>query len=144
MNEVSMRIMELAQQGFFCSQILLLLALEAEGKENPELIRSMGGLAGGLGFCGKTCGTLTGGACLLSYYGGKGTEEEMNDDRLIGMIIELVHWFEANIAAKYGTCDCKDILGGDATNRAKICPKIVEDTYNKVREILLDNGYEII
>ena len=54
------RMRELKQQGFFCSQILMTLGLELQGKENPELIRAMNGLAGGLGFTGETCGALDG------------------------------------------------------------------------------------
>ncbi|NLT17733.1 MAG: C_GCAxxG_C_C family protein, partial [Clostridiales bacterium] len=79
MDDFLMRLMELSSQGFFCSQILLMLRLEAEGKQNPDLVRALGGLAGGLGFSGKTCGALTGGACLIAYYAGKGAPDERAD-----------------------------------------------------------------
>ena len=71
------RMLELSGQGFYCAQILLILALEAEGKENPDLVRAMSGLNGGLGFSGNVCGALTGGCCLLGYFCGKGEAEEM-------------------------------------------------------------------
>ena len=61
-----LKMLELSGQGFHCSQILLFLGLEAQGKSNPDLIRAMSGLAGGVGFCGDTCGALTGGACLIA------------------------------------------------------------------------------
>ena len=51
------RMLELSGQGYFCAQILMILALESEGKEDPDLIRAVGGLNGGLGFSGRTCGT---------------------------------------------------------------------------------------
>jgi hypothetical protein len=32
------RMTELKQQGFFCSQILIILGLEMQGKSNPDLV----------------------------------------------------------------------------------------------------------
>ena len=43
------RMAQLHLQGFHCAQILLLLGLEHQGKENPDLIRAMDGLSGGRG-----------------------------------------------------------------------------------------------
>ena len=72
------RMLELSGQGFYCAQILMILALESEEKEDPDLIRAMGGLNGGLGFSGRVCGALTGGCCFLSYFLGKGEAEELD------------------------------------------------------------------
>ena len=47
------RMMELAQQGFHCSEILLFTGLEAQGKSNPDVIRAVSSLAGGIGFFGR-------------------------------------------------------------------------------------------
>ena len=38
------RMLELSGQGFYCAQILMILALESEEKEDPDLVRAMGGL----------------------------------------------------------------------------------------------------
>ena len=57
-----LRMLKLASQGFHCSQILILMGLDAQGKQNADLVRAMEGLAGGVGFCGDICGALTGGA----------------------------------------------------------------------------------
>ena len=35
------RMLELSGKGYYCAQILLILALESEGKEDPDLIRAM-------------------------------------------------------------------------------------------------------
>ena len=67
MNDEMIRMIQLAGQGFHCSQILLTMGLEAQGKSNPDLIRAMAGLAGGLGFSGDTCGALTGGSCCWGF-----------------------------------------------------------------------------
>ncbi|WMT83604.1 C-GCAxxG-C-C family protein [Terrisporobacter mayombei] len=50
------------------------IILDLEGKENPDLIRAMGGLIGGLGFNQKICGALTGGVCILGYFASKGED----------------------------------------------------------------------
>ena len=52
----------LRNQGFYCSQIIILQGLALMGKSNPDLVRSTGALAGGLGFSGELCGSLSGGA----------------------------------------------------------------------------------
>ena len=38
------RMLELSGQGFYCARILMILALESEEKEDPDLIRAMGGI----------------------------------------------------------------------------------------------------
>ena len=54
------RIMELGSMGYHCSQIIMIMTLETIGEENPQLVKAMGGLGGGIGYCGDTCGCLTG------------------------------------------------------------------------------------
>ena len=143
MNDTFMRMLELSQAGFYCSQILLILALEAQEKENPDLIRAMSGLIGGMGFSGKTCGALTGGTCLLGLYAGKGCVEEMEDSRLNDMVKELVTWFEQECCAPYDSMDCFAILENNPANRQVRCPQLVLNTLAKAEEILAANGYSL-
>lgn len=142
MTDEMMRMIELAQQGFHCSQILLQLGLEAQGKTDPDLIRAMGGLAGGLGFSGDVCGTLTGGACLLGLYAGKGSPQEDEDPRLNLMIGELVEWFSAEFGERFGGIVCRVILGDDAGNRTTRCPSLVVSVLEKVKALLAENGLD--
>ncbi len=141
MADENMRIMQLQMQGFNCSQILLTLGLEQQGKSNPDLVRAMTGLAGGLGFTGKICGVLTGAVCLLSLYAGRGELEEQEDRQLNIMIEELVIWFEEKFGKEYGGIDCQTILNDDPWNRKLRCPTMVIETYAMVKELLADNGY---
>ncbi len=143
MNNDFFRMVEIAQEDFNCSQILLIMAMEAQGKSNPDLIRCMSGLVGGMGFSGKNCGSLTGGACMLGLYAGKGTSEEVEDSRLHRMINELVQWFEQEYGIRYGNSDCAGILENNPRNRLERCPQIVFKTYEKVSEILAVNGYDL-
>jgi hypothetical protein len=137
------RMMELKQQGFFCSQILVILGLELQGKSNPDLVRSMQGLAGGLGFTGETCGALTGGACLLGLYAGKGFPEEQEDPRLLVMVEDLVKWFKEGFGNQYDGITCNQILGDTAKNMALRCPNLIAGTYQKIKELLVENGFDL-
>ena len=137
------RINELKSQGFFCSQILLLLGMELSGKDNPDLVRAMQALAGGLGFTGHNCGSLTGGACLLGLYAGKGAADEIVDSPLDLMIMDLVKWFQQEVGAKYGGIDCDDIIKQDPANIPVLCPPIIEAVFNKVKELLVEYGYDL-
>lgn len=130
------RLLELSQEGFFCSQIILKLAMEADGVENDGVIRTMSGLNGGLGFSGRICGSLTGGCCLIGYYAGKGSKDEIESGYLNEMIVELVEWFEMTIGNEYGGTDCNCILQENPMNKMTRCPHIVEAVYTKAMEIL--------
>ena len=143
-DENYFHLLQLANQEYSCSQILLQMTLDDQGKENQELIRAVGGLVGGLGYCGKLCGALTSGACLLSLYAGKGSPDEVEDSRLNDMIAELVQWFENTFGARYGGTNCQDILEGDYGNRVERCPEIPLQTQRKVHEILAAHSYDIL
>lgn len=133
----------LRQQGFYCSQILILQGLEMLGKENPDLVRAMHGLAGGLGFSGELCGALTGGASLLGLYAGKGTPEQEEDPRLFFMAEDLVKWFKAEYGEQFGGVRCEEILAGDSQNQAKRCPEMVAGVLQKVKDLLVENGFDL-
>ncbi|WP_019850722.1 DVU_1555 family C-GCAxxG-C-C protein [Desulfitobacterium sp. PCE1] len=129
------RLFQLAAQGFCCSQILLIIGLEEEGKDAPELIRAMHGLCGGMGRSGATCGVLTGGACLLGLVAGKGTVSEQSHPQIHRMVQELLEWFEET----YGSLLCEDILHyklEEGTDYPVKCGSTISATYDKVQELV--------
>jgi Putative redox-active protein (C_GCAxxG_C_C) len=136
------RILELGRNGFQCSQILVLLGLELRGGDNPELIRSMQGLCGGMS-AGETCGALTGGACLLGLYAGRGTPDEEDDPRLIFMLDELVTWFRNGYGEEFGSLRCDDIVGPCAEHLNERCPRMVLGVYAKIKDLLVENGFDL-
>lgn len=142
MYQTMLRMMELDYNGFYCSQILLILALEAQGKSDPDLVRSMGGLAHGSGFDNGTCGTLTGAACLLGLYAGKGTDDEHEDDNLKHMLMDLGEWFELTFGRRYGDVTC-EAIAGDRTEMRQRCAEVVSATWSKVVDLLSAGGYDI-
>jgi C_GCAxxG_C_C family probable redox protein len=137
------RIQALLKQGFYCSQVLLTLGLELQGKDNPDLVASMQGLAGGLGFTGELCGALSGGACLLALYAGKRTPEEDENPRLLFMTEDLVNWFKSEFGQQYSGIRCEEILAGSSLNQMKRCPLMISGVYNKVKELLIENGFNL-
>jgi hypothetical protein len=137
------RLRALRQQGFFCSQIVLLWGLELQGKDNPDLIRATQALAGGIGFTGELCGALTGGACLLGLYAGKGTLDQPENPRLNFMLEDLVRWFKHEYGETYGGIRCAELLGEDARFMGTRCPTMVLGVYQKVKELLVENGFDL-
>jgi hypothetical protein len=142
MAEEDFRILELSIQGFRCSQILAILALEAQQKDDPMLVRAMAGLLNGFG-CGKTCGTLTGACCMLGLHAGRGRVDEEENDDLPVMLGDLVDWFEAEYGKRHGGINCDDITEKDAALRLSRCPQIITETFRKACAILADHGYSL-
>ncbi len=140
MDDMMFRMMDLKHKGFYCSQIMMILALEAQDKTNPDLVRSMAGLAFGVGI-GEVCGALTGGACILSLYAAKGTDEDEEHFRLMGMLHELGEWFRETYAGEYGGISC-DAISEEGSLRNERCGAVVADTYQKVIEILVANDFD--
>ena len=141
MNDYDFDILKLARQGYCCSQIVLHLALDLVGQVNPGLIRAMSGLCQGFSATKGACGALTGAACLLAYYGGKGRAEEEPHDRLPLMQAELAQWFEDYATPRFGGINCSDIVA-DGLPDTSICGGLVGECYGRALTILLDNGFE--
>ncbi len=142
-DDIVLRMIELAENNYNCSQIMVILALDQESKENPDVVRAMSGLGDGCGFFKETCGIMTAAAAILSWYAGKGADSETESEKLLPMLEELGDWFQQEIVAKHQGSRCKDIVGDlVGTEEGKqICGGIIFQTYNKVNEILAANKF---
>lgn len=141
MNEYDLDILRLHTQGFCCAQIIVLMALEMQGVENPGLVRAMSGLCVGFSSSQGACGALTGAACLIASYAGKGTAAEEADDRLPLMLSELAEWFEEYATARFGGISCSAIVP-DGRPDASVCGGMVSECYGKALTILVENGID--
>lgn len=142
LDDTGLRMMELAGKGYCCSQIMILLALDEMGRENPDLVRAASGLCNGLGDCSGPCGVFTGAALLLGLYGGKGQDAEEAEDFLPVMLEELRDWF-AQRTLEFGGTTCGEILGGNCGQPDTVkCGSLVADAYSQVRIILDENGLD--
>ena len=143
MDDTLIRMMELGNKGYYCSQILISMALEERGQTNPDLVRAMAGLAHGCGNSKATCGALTGASCVLALYAGKGQDDEEESERLFAMMQELSDWFEEVIGGRHGGISCEAIVGeAGPTASRQTCGSLVAETYNKTREILASSGFD--
>jgi hypothetical protein len=143
MDDTRIRMMRLAQKGYTCSQILILLALEVRGEQNPTLVRAAAGLAYGCGTAKGSCGVLTGGSCVIALFAGKGSDEEQESEKFMMMLQDLSDWFSEHVGGQYGGIECQAIVGdeGPASARQR-CGGILAETYAKVMEILVANGFD--
>ncbi len=142
MSDQQFRVLELAQKGFFCSQIIMQLALDLKEEDNADLVRAMSGLAFGVGCGSGTCGALSGAACVIALYSGKGSDEEEEHPAKELMHAELAEWFEGEIGNKYGGIVCEKIAGENLEHRDR-CGSIVIECFEKAKELLLERGFDL-
>ena len=140
MDDIVLQMMRLKSKGYCCAQIILVLALETQRKTNADLVRLMAGLCFGINWSGEVCGALSGGACLISLYAGKGADEEVPDSQYMTMMGEHVEWFTRAAEDEYGGTRCHEII--EKFPDRSICSLIVADTYKKCMDILLSHGFD--
>jgi len=145
MDDISFTMFKLVNSGYCCTQVMVKMVLDAEEKENEDLLRAVNGLCMGIGSTQKICGVLTGGIAILGLYAGKGNDTEYVKPEYSDMVDEYTQWFEA----EFGSVECSDIIGTCSVSdyntnqeyRLK-CGDTLKKSYEKVQEILRDNGFE--
>ena len=140
MDDLHFKLLALSGKGYCCSQIMLLLALDMQGKNNPDLVRAVGGLCHGISYSGNPCGVLTGGACLISYYAGRGSDNEEMKPGCATMLTDFARWFMHDIGARYGGSACSAILSRSPDRTA--CRDILLAAYAKIIDLLVANGFD--
>ena len=145
MDDLGFRMFKLTNAGYCCSQIMIKMALDAEEKENADLLRALNGLCMGIGSGQKTCGVLNGGIAVLGLYAGKGTDTEYPKQGFSDMTDEYAGWFED----EFGGTQCRDIIGVCSISDFRTnqeyrlkCGDILMRSYSKIQEILQENHYE--
>lgn len=144
MGADAFRMFKLASCGYCCSQILIIMYLENNEMENVPLVKAMAGLCAGVGNTGKTCGIVTGGACLFGIYAGKGIDNQTRDDNLKKMIQKYVEWFEE----EFESTQCVDMITVDVLTDMNQnegypikCGNAIQKSYNKINELLKEYSY---
>ncbi|QLA15493.1 DVU_1555 family C-GCAxxG-C-C protein [Desulfolutivibrio sulfoxidireducens] len=140
----SLDILPLVGRGYCCSQALALLALEAQGRENPELVRALSGLCRGLAGSGGTCGILTGGCCVLALYVGKGADAEQPHPMAEPVVADFVDWFREKTTAAYGGDTCPAIMGENQPGGPypAHCGELLAESFDRILEILASYGID--
>lgn len=140
MSDTIMRLMSLKAKGYPCSQMMMIMALEDQERENPSLVRAMAGLANGVGNYAGTCGALSAGACLVALYAARGGDDENELETFKPMIDQLNEWFVKQTSA-YGGTLCHQITEEKAgsVEMARRCGRLIAETYDKVMQLLVEN-----
>lgn len=118
MHPLMLELLPWVRQGYCCSQLLLLLLLQARGEENPALVRAAQGLCVGIGQSDGPCGLLTGGACALSLVAGKGADAEEAHPLLPALLNDYAQWFYDRVNA-FGGISCGCVAQGLAGERGE-------------------------
>ncbi|MDR2486432.1 MAG: C-GCAxxG-C-C family protein [Clostridiales Family XIII bacterium] len=118
------RIFECKLKSYCCSQTIVSLCLEDMGKQNEDLVNAMAAFCGGMGR-GKICGTLAAAIAILHVKDQETAKAEWQD--------EYMDWFED----RFGGYDCYEIIQDDPIKRIEFCPKLVLESYLKLREYIL-------
>jgi hypothetical protein len=144
MDDQMIRLLQLAQKGYTCSQIILLMGLEIREETNPGLVRAMAGLAYGCGSGRASCGALSGGCCLLALYAAKGMDDEADSEKLMAMLQDLSDWFGTRLGNPSGGLTCEAFVGqeGPAASRQR-CGMLVAETFAKVIELLQTYEFDL-
>ena len=135
-----MRLISLQGKGYPCSQMMMIMALEEQERENQTLIRAMAGLAKGVGICSGSCGALSAGACILALYAARGGDGEMELKSFAPMLAELNEWFDEKTSG-FGGSLCHQITEGreGSVEMAVRCGDLIASTYDKVMQLLVEN-----
>lgn len=143
MDDLSLRLFKLSSAGFCCAQVMYKLALEDEDVQNEDLIKSAQALCRGIADSRQTCGVLSAGLGVLGLYAAKSKDEEGARENFKPMMDAFYGWFEAEFGATtcLGLIGEKDFYGSDQSFKAT-CAQIIQKSYVKIYEILLENGYE--
>ena len=145
MDELGFEMFNLTNFGYCCSQIMIKMALDAEEKENEDLLRAVNGFCLGAGSAQKTCGVMTAAIAIFGLYAGKGKDAEYPKQGFSEMVDEFTDWF----LVEHGSTECKEIIGvctitdfqTNQSYRLK-CGDILQKSYLKVQEILQEYDFE--
>ena len=128
------QILKLKNQGYCCSQIMVLMVLELMDKKNDDLVAFSGGLCLGGGIKTGPCGILTAGMSILAMYAQK------EKDTLSIMQETYVTFFQT--LAQKGVA-CIDIVE-DAypSPHPEICGRLLRKSFTHLIALLVDNGFD--
>jgi C_GCAxxG_C_C family probable redox protein len=131
--------------GFSCSQAVLVSHCEEYGLDSEMALRVAGAFGGGMGHIGETCGAVTGALMLLGLkYGKTKAEDTDSNDRTYAKVKEFTDMFKQ----KHGSIKCKDLIEFDISvkeelTKAKeagvfktVCPLLVKDSIEMVERLL--------
>ncbi len=95
---------------FDCSQAILSAWCEDYGLDKKTALKLSCGFAAGMARLGHTCGAVTGAYLVISLKYGKSQIDDTNSKE---KTFELIQEFDKRFIEKYGTTNCRELLGVD-------------------------------
>lgn len=145
MDDTQMMVLELGSQGYSCAQIVIAGGLRLLGRENPDLLRAMAGLAQGVGCSGEICGALSGGVCLIALHTARGRDNEQALPEAALLMNSLVEWFREEQCGG-GAITCDAIMGTDGSSDRSMdpvrCGGMVGAVWNRAVSLLVEAGID--
>lgn len=137
------RVLALGAAGYCCTQIMVQLLLDVQGREAPDAMRAAGGLCRGFGLSEGTCGILLGGCMAMGLCAAKGHDGEVPHEALEAMTTEFAEWFRERTAPS-GGISCGAILGDSGGGRPDFgkCHGLLLEAHGKMFEVLASYGVD--
>lgn len=141
------RVLALGASGYCCTQIMVQLLLDVQGREAPDdgrdAVRAAGGLCRGFGLAEGTCGILLGGCMAMGLCAAKGHDGEDAHEALEGMTTDFAEWFRERTAAS-GGISCGAILGDTGGGRPDFgkCHGLLLEAHARMFEVLAAYGVD--
>ncbi len=123
------RCVELLDQGYFCAEAVLLAIAESKGIRSDLIPKIATGFSTGIGKTGGLCGALIGGILVINIFTGRSSAQE-STRKNFGLVKQLINRFEK----KYGSSDCKGLLGCDLGTLRGQYTFMVDDLFDKCTE----------
>lgn len=89
------------------------------------------------------CGILTGGACVLALYLGKGADVEEPVERADLVQAEFTEWFRGRVEGQYGGITCAAILGEEGGKPdVSRCGGLLAQAWERILGLLTELGLD--
>jgi hypothetical protein len=142
MNETQNIVPELYVKGYNCAQIVMIGGLRLMGRDNPDLVRAMGGLVHGVGDSGEICGAISGAACLVSLHMGKGLDDERPHPDGMLIMDELIGWFREEMCGG-GAITCSALIDDPGrVMHGRLCGRLLGACLHKAAQLLAQYGVD--
>ena len=150
-DEAFGRVLALGAAGYCCTQIMVRLLLDVQGRDasgdglgdGRDAVRAAGGLCRGFGLSEGACGILLGGCMAMGLCAAKGHDAEEPHEALEAMSTEFAEWFRERTAPS-GGISCGAILGDSGGGRPDFgkCHGLLLEAHGKMFEVLAAYGVD--
>ncbi len=104
------------KRGFVCSQAVFTAFSREMGLDQEAALKLASGLGAGMGRTGQACGAVTGAYLAIGLKYGR---SRLEDEAARTKTYALVQEFDRRFKAKYGSVNCRELIGLDLGDPAQ-------------------------